>query len=219
MWRKTTAERFAELFRGNIPTAAEIGELERIGERLKPTAITASCRVQRLLWGLVFHSLYRPSPNFLHAWRRMLLRLFGAKIGAGAHPYPHAKIWAPWNLTMGENSCLANDVDCYCVASVTIGCNAIVSQYSYLCAASHDYETDDFHLVSAPIVIRPSAWVGADCFIGPGVEVGEGAVVGARSTVVRDVPPKAVVVGNPARIVRFRGHMDARLKESVRGSA
>jgi putative colanic acid biosynthesis acetyltransferase WcaF len=149
----------------------------------------------------------------------MLLRLFGARIERGAHPYPNAKIWAPWNLTMEEDSCLANDVDCYCVAKVTIGRNAVVSQYSYLCTASHDYEAADFQLVSAPIVIHSSAWIAADCFIGPGVEVGEGAVVGARSTVVRDVPAQAVVVGNPARIVRFRGRVDANSEERVNGRA
>jgi putative colanic acid biosynthesis acetyltransferase WcaF len=193
--------------------------VEQIARKVKPTAITASCRARRLLWGLVFHSVYRFSPNFLHSWRRMLLRMFGAKIAGGAHPYPNAKIWAPWNLTMENNSCLANDVDCYCVVKVTLGCNAIVSQYSYLCAASHDYETDDFHLMSGPILIHSSVWVGADCFIGPGVEVGEGAVIGARSTVVRDVPPQAVVVGNPARIVRFRGRVGANVKESVRRGA
>lgn len=173
-------------------------------KRLRPTDITTSCRARRALWGLVFHTIYRFSPNFLHPWRRMLLRLFGAHIGIGAHPYPRAKVWAPWNLTMEQYSCLANDVDCYCVTKVTIRRNAIVSQYSYLCTASHDYETADFRLVSAPIVINPSVWVGADCFIGPGVEVGEGAIIGARSTVIRDVPPQALVVGNPARIVRFR---------------
>jgi putative colanic acid biosynthesis acetyltransferase WcaF len=116
---------------------------------------------------------------------------------------------------MEENSCLANDVDCYCVARVTIGRNAIVSQYSYLCTASHNYEAADFKLVSAPIIIHASAWVGADCFIGPGVEVGDAAVVGARSTVVRDIPAQAVCVGNPARIIRFRGRVDATSKESL----
>ena len=196
----------------------EFDHVKSIGKKLRPTAITASCRAGRILWSVVFHSVYSLSPNFLHPWRRMLLRLFGANIGGGAHPYPNAKIWAPWNLTMEENSCIANDVDCYCVAKVIIGRNAIVSQYSYLCTASHDYESADFQLVSAPIVIRASAWVGADCFIGPGVEVGEGAVVGARSTVVRDVPPQAVVVGNPARIVRFRGQAAETSKEGVRGS-
>lgn len=115
---------------------------------------------------------------------------------------------------MEQHSCLANDVDCYCVAKVTICRSAIVSQYSYLCTASHDYDAANFPLVSAPIVIRSSAWVGADCFIGPGVEIGEGAVIGARSTVVRDVPPQSVVVGNPARVVRVRMHGESNSKES-----
>jgi putative colanic acid biosynthesis acetyltransferase WcaF len=179
--------------------------------------MTASCRLRRLAWAVACALFYKPSPNLLHPWRRMLLRMFGAEIGCGAHPYPNAKIWAPWNLIMEENSCLANDVDCYSVAKVTIGRNAIVSQYSYLCTASHDYDSPDFQLVSAPIVIHATAWVGADCFIGPGVVVGEGAVVGARSTVIRDVPPQAVIVGTPARIIKFRKHRTADSPRDVRG--
>jgi len=99
---------------------------------------------------------------------------------------------------MEAHSCLANDVDCYCVAPITLGVHATVSQYSYLCAASHDYRDAAMPLIAAPIVIGPYAWVAADVFIGPGVTVGEGAVVGARSTVMHDVAPWIVVAGNPA---------------------
>ena len=151
-----------------------------------------------MLWGVVRNTLYRVSPTVFHGWRRVLLRCFGARIGMGAHPYPRAKIWAPWNLTMEANSCLANDVDCYCVAPITVGAYATVSQYSYLCAASHDYRDPSMPLIVAPIVIEPYAWVAADVFVGPGVTVGEGAVVGARSTVVYDVAPWSVVAGSPA---------------------
>jgi putative colanic acid biosynthesis acetyltransferase WcaF len=54
-------------------------------------------------------------------------------------------------------------------------------------------------LVIAPIVIESEAWVAADVFVGPGVKIGEGAVIGARSTVMNDVEPWSVVVGSPAR--------------------
>jgi putative colanic acid biosynthesis acetyltransferase WcaF len=128
----------------------------------------------------------------------MLLRSFGARVGFGAHPYPRAKIWAPWNLAMEAHSCLADDVDCYCVAPITVGAHATVSQYSYLCAASHDYRDAAMPLIAAPIVIAAYAWVAADVFIGPGVTIGEGAVVGARSTVIHDVAPWTVVAGAPA---------------------
>jgi putative colanic acid biosynthesis acetyltransferase WcaF len=156
-------------------------------------------RVRRALWCIVSKLLYRPSPTPLHAWRRGLLKAFGARIGAGAHPYPRARIWAPWNLTMGEHSCIADDVDCYSVGPVTLGPHATVSQYSYLCSASHDYRVPSLPLVVAPIVIEADAWVAADVFVGPGVRIGRGAVIGARSAVFADVPDWAVMVGSPAR--------------------
>jgi putative colanic acid biosynthesis acetyltransferase WcaF len=151
------------------------------------------------MWNIVWTLLYRTSPTPLHWWRRMLLRAFGASIDGGAHPYPRARIWAPWNLRMGLNSCLADDVDCYCVAAVTLGRHATVSQYTYLCSASHDYTQLAMPLVVAPINIEDEAWVAADVFIGPGVTVGHGAVVGARSTVIDDVAAWHVVAGSPPR--------------------
>lgn len=165
-----------------------------------PARVTFNNRLARLVWQVVRNTLYRFSPTILHGWRRMLLRSFGARIAVGAHPYPGAKIWAPWNLTMEAHSCLANDVDCYSVAAITIGAHATVSQYSYLCAASHDYRDPSMPLIVAPIVIEPHAWVAADVFVGPGVKVGEGSVVGARSTVIHDVAPWTVVAGSPATL-------------------
>jgi putative colanic acid biosynthesis acetyltransferase WcaF len=140
----------------------------------------------------------------LHGWRRFLLRLFGAKMGLGTFAYPSVQIWAPWNLVMGDHSCLSHFVDCYCVDKVTLGHHATVSQYSHLCTASHDYNKADMPLISAPIVIADFAWVTADVFVGPGVTVSEGAVIAARSTVTRDVPPWTVVAGAPAKFVRLR---------------
>lgn len=131
-----------------------------------------------------------------------MLRLFGAIIKDGAHPYPSARIWAPWNLTMEEGSCLGDYVECYSVDRVILESHATVSQYSFLCTASHDYRVDGMPLLTAPITIGRHAWVAADAFIGPGVTVGERAVVGARASVFRDVDPWTVVGGNPARVIR-----------------
>ena len=159
-------------------------------------------RVGRMLWGMVWLLLFRPSPRPFHAWRRWLLRLFGAKVEQGAHPYPSARIWAPWNLTMGEGSCLGDHVDCYAVDQVILEPHATVSQYAFLCTASHDYRFSDMPVISAPIRIGRRAWVAADVFVGPGVTIGEGAVVGARASVFRNVDPWTVVGGNPARIIK-----------------
>ncbi len=166
----------------------------------------------RALWSIVWLLLYRPTPRSFHRWRCLLLRLFGARIGKGVRAYQSSRIWAPWNLEMDDHSCLGDWVDCYCVDKIRIGAHATVSQYSYLCTASHDYEQADLPLVSAPITIGERAWVTADVFVGPGVTIGEGAVVTARSSVFSDIPVWTVARGNPAVPVRAR-----KLRESVDG--
>jgi putative colanic acid biosynthesis acetyltransferase WcaF len=161
-------------------------------------------KVARSVWQIVWLLLYRPTPRVLHGWRRLLLRLFGARIGIDAHPYPSARIWAPWNLDMGEHSCLSEFVDCYNVDRIWIGAHATVSQYSFLCTASHDYMDPAMRLITAPITIGERAWITADVFIAPGVTIGEGAVITARSSVFSDIPAWVVARGNPAVPVKRR---------------
>ena len=163
-----------------------------------------SNQLARLLWGFVWVFLFRPSPRFLYGWRRFLLRLFGAQVGREAHIYPSVRIWAPWNLSIGEFSALGHDVDCYCVDRVAIGAHVGISQYSHLCTASHDIADPHLKLIHAPIRIDEAAWVAADVFVGPGVHIGAGAVVGARASVFKDVEPWTVVCGNPARFLKRR---------------
>lgn len=134
----------------------------------------------------------------------MLLRLFGARLGRGVHVYPTARVWAPWQLEMGDHSCLSHYVDCYCVDQVQIESHVVVSQYSFLCTATHDYERPNMPLVTGPIRLRQGCWITAGVFIAPGVEVGEGAVALARAVVTRNVQPWTVVAGNPARFVKDR---------------
>jgi putative colanic acid biosynthesis acetyltransferase WcaF len=169
-----------------------------------PSPHSRANQLMRVFWRTVWLLAYRPSPKIFHGWRRFLLRIFGAKIAKDAYPHPSVKIWAPWNLEMGPHSSLGPDVDCYCVDKVIIGAGATVSQYSFLCAATHDYRDRCMPLVTAPILIGERAWVAADVFIGPGVTIGEGAVVGARSSVYRNVEPWTVVGGNPASILKRR---------------
>ena len=161
-------------------------------------------RVARLVWGIVYVLLFRPSPRNLHRWRNWLLRMFGAQLHRTARVYPRARCWLPRNLIMDECACIGDDVDVYCVAPIRIGAHSIVSQYSYLCAASHDFEDIEHPLVTAPITIGRRCWIAADVFVGPGVTIADGTVVGARSTVLRDLPAWVVAAGAPARALRER---------------
>jgi len=164
--------------------------------------ITNVNKVMRALWALAYLLLYRPSPIFMHKWRVFLLRIFGAKIESSCHPYPKAKIWAPWNLVMKEASCIANYVDCYNVALVEIGKKSIVSQYSFLCTASHNYNSKSFDLIASPIVIGDQSWVAAGVFVAPGVNISSRVVVYAKSVVLHNLKPGFVYGGYPARSIK-----------------
>jgi len=161
-------------------------------------------KLARTTWGVVWLLLFRPSPRSCYGWRRFLLRCFGARIARGARVYPSARVWAPWNLEMAEYSCIGHFVDCYAVDKIRIGAHVTVSQYSYLCTASHDITDPQMKLITAPITVCREAWVCAGVFVGPGVTIGAGAVAGARAVVVKDVEPWAVVAGNPAKVVKQR---------------
>lgn len=169
-----------------------------------PSPHSLQNKLTRAIWGIVWLFLFRPTPSFLHGWRCFLLRLFGAKIGKRVHIYPSARFWLPSNLEMGDDSCIANDVDCYNVAKITIGANSTVTQYSYLCTTSHDITKSTMPLITATIVIEDQVWITASVFIGMGVTVGQGAVVGACAVVTRDVPPWTIVAGNPAKVIKER---------------
>jgi putative colanic acid biosynthesis acetyltransferase WcaF len=171
---------------------------------LTTSNITGLNRLGRILWIIVWCVFFRFSPVIFHGWRRFLVRCFGGSIGKGANLYPSAKVWAPWNLIMEENSCLSHGVICYNVASVHLGKNVTVSQYSHLCTATHDYTDQSMALMFAPIRIEDHAWVTADVFVGPGVTIGEGAVINARSSVFSDIEPWTVAKGYPAKSYKKR---------------
>jgi putative colanic acid biosynthesis acetyltransferase WcaF len=156
-------------------------------------------RAVRQLWSIVWLLLFRPTPRPFHAWRRVLLRLFGARIGAGAHVYAGARIWAPWNLTLGREAAVADRAEIYNPEPITIGDYAVISQDAFLCGASHDYGSWDFTFISAPIVVGARAWIAARAIVQMGVTIGEGCVVGIGSVVTRDMPAWTVCAGVPCR--------------------
>lgn len=162
-------------------------------------------QVERMVWGFVWGVGASWLPRSVgRRWKLWLLRLFGAKVDGTANVYSSARVYYPANLVMDEYACLASDVDCYNVAPIHVGRFATVSQGAFLCTASHDISSPGHELITQPIEIGERAWVAAGAFIGMGVKVGEGAVVGARAAVFRDVEPWTVVGGNPAKFIKKR---------------
>lgn len=152
----------------------------------------------RVLWG-GGRLLFRATPRPLHGMRRLLLRAFGARVGACAQISPTARITFPWMLEVGEYSAIGDDAVVYNLGRVSIGARATVSQRAHLCAGTHDHTDRAMPLLRLPITVGEDAWICADAFIGPGTSVGAGAVVGARAAVFKDVEPWTIVGGNPAR--------------------
>lgn len=161
-------------------------------------------RFARAAWGIVYVVLFRFSPRPFHAWRRWLLVMFGARIAKGCHIYPKVRIWAPWNLVCDEEAGVGDGAILYNQAPITLGKRVVVSQGAHLCTGSHDYESPGFELFAKPIIVGDHAWIAAECFIHPGVTIGEGAVIGARSVVTLDVPPWTVCAGNPCKPIKPR---------------
>lgn len=161
-------------------------------------------RIGRVVWGICYVVLFKYSPKPLHAWRRLLLRLFGASVANGVHVYPKVVIWGPWNLELHEECGVANGVELYCQGKITIGKRAVISQGSYLCAGTHDHTKRGFPLYTQPIVIGAEAWVAAQAFVHPGVTIGEGTVIGARSVVTKDQPDWMVCAGFPCKPLKER---------------
>ncbi len=158
----------------------------------------------RDVWYIVSVFLFSPfSSNIFNSWRIFLLKVFGAKIGKGSIVYSSAKILKPNRLVMGEVSCMGPGVKTH-VDKIIIGSKVTISQNVYLCNASHDISYIDKPFISAPIIINDFAWICADAFIGMNVTIGQGAVVGARACVFKDVEPWTVVGGNPAKFIKKR---------------
>lgn len=169
-------------------------------------SFTLRNRIARALWSTVWLCLVRPSPRPFHGWRAFWIRLFGAEIGGDVHIYPNVKIWAPWQLRVGNRVGIADGVTLYNMATIEISDDCVISQGAHLCCGSHDIESVNFQLTAKPITIESNVWICAEAFIGPGVTIPEGCVIAARAVVTKS-PASCwlVMAGNPAVQKKIRG--------------
>jgi len=161
-------------------------------------------RCARVLWYCIEATIFRFSPRPCYRWRNFLLRVFGAKIDRSCRIRSTVTIEIPWNLTVGAQTAIGDKVILYCLGPVTIGDRVTLSQYSHVCAGTHDFTKWTLPLLRPPIEIGDDVWIATDVFVGPGVKIGAGAVVGARSSVFKDLPAWQICVGSPARPIKER---------------
>ena len=184
--------------------AAARPDVQKLATHRLPEGFRGRSGLYVVLWWLVRDTLFLMSPQPLYAWRRWLLRLFGARIGRNVLVRPTVRVTYPWKLEIGDDAWVGDFVELYTLGDIRIGADAVVSQNSYLCTGGHDPRKTSFDIFAHPIVVEPQAWVAADVFVGPGVTIGYGAVVAARSTVMKDAPALQISAGSPARVVGLR---------------
>jgi putative colanic acid biosynthesis acetyltransferase WcaF len=181
----------------NIPSGADDNPYHRASFSLKH-------RMARLLWQAVHLLLYRTSPRPMHAWRSMLLQIFGAQMGPGCHFYPSGRVWAPWNLTCEDCCTLADQAEIYNPSPIYLESHCIISQQAYVCGATHDYNNPEFPMISYSMRLGAYSWICARASVSPGVHVGEGAVLGLGSVACEDLEPWTVYSGVPAVKTKVR---------------
>jgi len=161
-------------------------------------------KLARVLWGFVQSFLFRTSFHSWYGWRRMLLRLFGAKLDPVVRIRRTVRVECPWNLTIGHDSSVGDGAMLYCLGPVSIGSRVTVSQGAHLCAGTHDFSLRSMPLIRPPIQIGDDVWICADAFVGPNVTVGDGVILGARAVAMKPLEPWTIYSGNPAKAVRPR---------------
>jgi putative colanic acid biosynthesis acetyltransferase WcaF len=155
-------------------------------------------------WNIVNNTIFRWSPRLANNFRAFLLRSFGANIGVNVLIRPSVVITYPWKLTLGASSWLGDNVIIYSLGNITIGSNTVISQNSYLCAGDHDYKSVNFCIRSHPITIGNGVWVAADVYIGPGSDIGDDVVIGARSSVFGVISKGNIAFGSPCKVIKKR---------------
>ena len=156
------------------------------------------------LWWLVHSLLFKTSPQFLYGWRRFLLRSFGAQIGTKVIIRPSVQVTYPWKVKIGDYSWIGDDVVLYSLGEIEVGANTVISQRSYICTGSHDYNKKNFPIFAKKITIEDSCWLATDVFVAPGLKIEEATVVGARSSVFNQLKAYSIYSGSPAKFIRKR---------------
>lgn len=169
-----------------------------------PVSFRGRSKVTVQLWWIIQSTLFSWSPQVLYGWRRFLLRLFGAKIGKNVLIRSTVKVTYPWNIIIGDYSWIGEDCVLYSLGKITIGSHVALAHKVYLNTGGHDYKKETFDIFESPVVVEDECWLTNDVYIAPGVTIGKGSIIGARSTVLKSMPPGKICVGMPAKPIKNR---------------
>lgn len=182
----------------------ELNKIQDLSLYKTPKDFRGRSKITVQLWWLTNALFFKTSPQVFYSWRRILLRLFGAKIGKGVIIRPSVVITYPWKIRIGDYSWIGDDVVLYSLGNISIGKNSVISQKSYLCTGTHDYSKKEFPIYAKDIIIEDECWLATDVYVAPGIKIGNGTVVGSRSSVFKNLPSGKVCFGSPAIPIKNR---------------
>lgn len=189
-----------------ISPDSDVRIVQDLSQFVLPNGFRGRSAIVCQLWWIVQETLFRWSPQFAYGFRRTLLRTFGCRVGSGVIIRPTVRITYPWKVSIADNVWIGDHAELYSLGDIVVEHDAVISQNCYLCTGSHDASDVRFPIFVRRITIESEAWLCADVFVMPGVTIGRGAVVGARSLVTSDIPSLKMAVGSPARVKCDRPH-------------
>lgn len=169
-----------------------------------PKTFRGKSKITVQLWWIVQGTLFALSPQFFYGWRRFLLRSFGAKIGKGVLLRSTVKVTYPWNIEIGDYSWIGEDNVLYSLGKIKIGSNVALAHKVYINTGGHEYDKISFDIFCEPVVIEDECWLTNDVYVAPGVTIGKGSIIAARSSVLKSMPRGKICVGTPAIAIKDR---------------
>ena len=164
---------------------------------------TGSGPLKRIVWHFV-NGLFFKSFFHFYGLKVFLLKLFGAEIGMNVLIKPNVNIKYPWNLIVGNDVWIGEEVWIDNLAKVQIGNNVCISQWAMLLCGNHNFSKSNFDLITGTIILEDGVWIGARSVVCPHVTCHSHSVLSVNSTATKDLEPYSIYQGTPAVKIRDR---------------
>lgn len=166
-----------------------------VKKRNTPEYVKEFQRMQQLIFK------FNNTMPFTDEAHKLLTQILGNRLGAGSRITAPIRLIEPEKITIGKNVLIESNILCMAAGNIVIEDNVEIAADVRLISNNHDFHHRNL-LICKQVTLKKNCWIGADASILPGVTVGENAVVGAGAIVTHDVPDNAVVVGNPAKVIK-----------------